>query len=69
MLNFIHESETPGRKCGWIRVDTGPEMCTGQEMMPHIPKAKFKFNDIRMNEHIGGGSYTFKKIIPRDPCK
>ena len=36
-------------------------------MVPHIPKAELEFNDVWMDEHIGGGSHTFKKIIPRDP--
>ena len=67
MLNFIHESEMPGRKCGWIRVDTGPEMLTRQEMMPHIPKKELEFNEVRMNKRIRGGNDTTKKIISRDP--
>ena len=69
MLIFIQEDETPGRKCGRIRVYTGPEMSTRQEMVPHITEAELEFNDVWMNERIGGGSYTFKKIIPRDPCE
>ena len=67
MLNFIQDSETPGRKCGWIRVDIGPEMSTRQEVVPHTAKADLQFNDVWMNERIRGGSYKFKKIIPRDP--
>ena len=69
VLSFIQESKTPGRKCGRIRVYTGPEMSTRQEMVPHITEGDLKFNDVWMNEHVGGGSYTFKKIISRDPCK
>jgi hypothetical protein len=38
-------------------------------MVPHTPKADLEFNDIWMIELIGLGSYTTKKIIPRDPCK
>ena len=66
--NFIQDGETPGRKCGWIRFDMGPEMGTRQEMMPHILKADLESNDAWMNECIGSGNYTIKKIIPRDPC-
>ena len=67
MLCFIQDSETPGRKCVWVHVYTGPEMCTGQEIVPHITEAELEFNDVWMNERIGGGSYKFKKIVPRDP--
>ena len=58
-----------GSKCGWIQVDAGPEMSTRQEMVPHISKAEIKFNEVWMNERIGGGNYATKKIISRDPCK
>ena len=54
-------------KCGRIQVYTGPEMTTRQEKVPHIPKAEFEFNEVWMDEHIRGGSYTIQKIIPRDP--
>ena len=56
-------------KCNRIRVYASPEMRTRQEMVPHIPKADLKFNEVWMNEHMGGGSYTFKKIVSRDPYK
>ena len=67
--NFIQDSKTPGRKCGWIGVDSGPKMRTRQEMMPHIPKAELKFNDVWMNERIGGSNDTTKEIVSRNPCK
>ena len=67
MSDFIQNRETPGRKCGWIRVDTGPEMRTRQEMMPHISKTELEFNEVGMDERIGGGNDTTKKIISRDP--
>ena len=69
MSNLIRDSETLGRKCGWIGVDSGPKMRTRQEMMPHIPKAELKFNDVWMNERIGGSNDTTKKIVSRNPCK
>ena len=55
----------PGRKCGWIRVYTGPEMRTRQEM---VPKTELEFNDVRMNERIGGGSYNIKKSSREIPA-
>ena len=57
------------RKCGWIRIDTGPEMLARQEMMPHIAKTELEFNDVGMDEGIGGGNDTTNKIISRDPYK
>ena len=56
-------------KCGWIRLYTAPEISTRQETLPHTPKADLKFNDVWMNELIGGGNYTITKIILRDPWK
>ena len=44
-------------------------MCTRQEMMPHVPKIELKFNNVWMDERIGGGNDTTKKIISRDPYK
>ena len=68
-FNISGQRGQEGRKRGWIRVDTGPEMRMRQEMVPHIPKADLEFNEVWMNEHIRAGSDTFKKIISRDPCK
>ena len=63
---FIQDSETPGCECGWIWVDTSPEMRTRQEMVPHISKTDLEFNDVWMDERVGGGNNTTNKIISRD---
>ena len=63
---FIRDSETPGCECGWIWVDTSPEMRTRQEMVPHISKTDLEFNDVWMDERVGGGNNTTNKIISRD---
>ena len=48
-VNILGQRGQKGRKCGWIRVYTGPEMRTRQEMVPHIPKADLEFNEVWMN--------------------
>jgi hypothetical protein len=69
MSNLIQVSETPGPKCGWIGVDTGPKTLTRQEMILHLPKTELKYNDVWMNERIGSSNYTIREIISRDPYK
>ena len=44
-------------------------MLTRQEMMPHIPKTELEFNEVRMDEGIGDGNDTTKKIMSRDLYK
>ena len=68
-VSFHSKRRDARTECGWIRLDTRPEMGTRQEMMPHIPKIELKFNDVRMDERIGGSDDTTKKIISRDPYK